>query len=110
MDVVPSAECLSHLPTSTAEVVLVDDEQRSAILRGQVRHGHAGDAHHAVLAATQVARPDLGRQRQHLVRAQWARGHIAVVDLLGMPRSGGMCVHIRSGALTPRIASPLAIT
>ncbi len=50
-------EGLRDLPAAGAEVVLVDDEQRGAVLLGELGHRDAGDAHDAVLAARRVARP-----------------------------------------------------
>ena len=64
----------------------------------------------SVIVAPCVTRPHVRRQREHLGTGLRTRRYAAVMDLLGVPRAGRMDVHIRSGAETPRIASPLAIT
>ena len=69
-----------------------------------VRDRDAGDRHLTVAAANGVARPHVRRERQQLGRRLRARGGAGRVHLLGVARSGGMGVHIRSGAVTPRMS------
>ena len=110
MNVGTAAERRSHLPTAAPEVILIDDEQRCPELLGEIGHGNAGDVDHTVGTTGKIARPDVRRQRKHVCGSLRPRRQPAVLDLPRMPRSCRMDVHIRSGAETPRIASPLAIT
>ena len=48
-----AAECGGDLSAATAEVVLVDDEQRGAVLVREVGQRDAGDAGHPVVVASQ---------------------------------------------------------
>ena len=105
-----AAERGRDLAAARPEVVLVDDEQRRAVLLGERRQRDAADADHAVVAANGVARPDIRCQLQQFFGRSRARRNAAVAELFGVPGPGGMGVHIRSGALTPRMARPLAIT
>ncbi len=59
-----AAECGGHLSAATAEVFLVDDEQRGSVLVREVRQLDAGDAGHSVVIASRVAGPDIRRQPQ----------------------------------------------
>jgi hypothetical protein len=99
-----------HVAAAAAEVVLVDDEERGAVLRGQFGYCNARHQDLSVVAAKNVARPHIRRQRQRGVGALRSRREVGVVDLLGMPGTGRVDVHIRSGAVTPRIAKPFPIT
>ena len=108
--VLAAAERGGDLAAARPEVVLVDDEQRRAVLLGQRCHGTPAMADHAVVAANGVARPHVRRQRSSSAADCGLRRDAAVVDLFGVPRPGRVRVHIRSGALTPRIARPLAMT
>ena len=64
----------------------------------------------AAFVANHVARPHIRRQPQQLFGRLRPRRATGVPGLFGVPGTGGMDVHIRSGALTPSIASPLAMT
>ena len=86
------------------------DEDGRAELGRDIGDGDARDRHHAVVTANGVARPHVRRERQHVGRRQRARRSAAVVDLLGVPGAGGVRDHIRSGAVTPRMPRPLAMT
>ena len=108
--VAAAAECRGDLATTAAEVVLVDDEQRGAVLGGQVGHGHTGDRHLTIGITNKVAGPDIRCEQQRIGGGLRPRRGAAVVDFLGVARAGGVSVHIRSGADTPRIVRPLAIT
>ena len=109
--VLAAAERRGDLAAAGPEIVLVDDEHRGAVLVGDVGDRHARDRHHAVVTANGVARPDIRRQVPARLGGRLrARRGAAVVDLLGMPGPGGVRVHIRSGAVTPRMPSPFAMT
>ena len=105
-----AAERGGDLAAARPEVVLVDDEERGAVLGRDVGDGHAGDRDHAVVAANGVARPHVRGELEHLGRGLRPGRGAAVVDLLRVPGPGGMRDHMRSGALTPRMARPLAMT
>ena len=108
--VLAAAERAGDLLAAAAEVGLVDDEHRGAELGGDVGDRHAGDRDDTVVTANGVVGPHVRGQRQHLgCGARPVRG-TAVVHLLGVPGAGGVGDHIRSGALTPRMARPLAMT
>ena len=77
---------------------------------GQFGHRDPGHSNNTIVATNGVARPDVRRQRQQIGDAARLRRCRSVLDLLGVPRAGRMDVHIRSGAVTPRISKPLAIT
>ena len=59
-----AAECGGHLSAATAEVFLVDDEQRGPVLVRQVRHFNASDAGDSVVITSRVAGPHIRRQPQ----------------------------------------------
>ena len=105
-----AAERRRDLAAPRPEVVLIDHEQRGAVFLGERRQRHTGNADDSVVATNRVARPDIRGQLQQFVGARRARRNAGVVELFGVPGSGRVGVHIRSGALTPRMASPLAIT
>ena len=109
-DVLAAAERRGDVAAAGPEVVLVDDEQRGAVLGGELGDGHAGDRDLAVVAANGVARPHVRCEREHVGRGLRPGRGAAVVDLLGVAGTGGMSDHMRSGAVTPRISRPLAIT
>ena len=108
--VVPATECRGHLAAAAAEVVLINDEQWRPELLGKFGHGDSGDTHHTVAGAVEVARPDIRVQSQHVGRRLRAGRHTDLLGFPRVPRPGRMDVHIRSGAETPRMPSPLAIT
>jgi hypothetical protein len=70
----------------------------------------AGDADNAVGTANCVSRPDIRRQQLEFLRRLRSWRDTGVMDLFRVPRAGRVRVHIRSGALTPRMAKPLAMT
>ena len=104
------AEGGGHLPAAPAEVVLVDDEQRGAVGGREVAHVHPGQGDHAVLAPAGAARPHLDRQLGHRGGGRGAVGTVVGRGHVGVPRTCGVRPHIRSGALTPSRASPVAKT
>jgi hypothetical protein len=108
--VAPTAEGRGDLTAPAAEVVLVDDEQRGAVFGGQIGHRDAGDRDLPLGSANKVAGPHFRGQRHGICGAHGAWRRAAVVDLLGVPWAGRVSVHMRSGADTPRMASPLPIT
>ncbi len=108
--VVAPAEGRRDVTAPGPEVVLVHDEQWGAVLLGEPGHRHSRDGDDTVVSANGVARPHVRSQLQQLPRRLRTRGNAAVVNLVRVPRTGWVRVHIRSGALTPRIASPLAMT
>ncbi len=99
-----------RLLAAGAEVVLVDDEQRGAVLPGQFGDGDSGDGGHPALVTSGVAGPHIRGQTQQFVSRLRARRAADLPGVLGVPGAGGVHVHILSGALTPRMASPLAMT
>ena len=109
-DVLAAAERRGDLAAARPEVVLVDDEDRGAELVGDVGDLHTGDRHNTVVAANGVARPHIRRERQQLIRRLRTWRGAYVVDFLGVPGTGGMRVHIRSGAVTPRMPRPFSMT
>ena len=109
-DVFAAAERSSDLAAARPEVVLVDDKDRGAELGGDFGDGHAGDRDNAVVAADGVVRPHIRCEREHVGRGLRPGRGAAVVDLLSVPGPGGMSIHMRSGAVTPRMARPLAMT
>ncbi len=98
------------LAATGAEIVLVDDEQRRAVLLGEVGHRNPRDAGDSAFIASRVAGPHVWRQQQQLLGGLRPRRAVGMAGLFGVPGTGGMNVHIRSGAVTPSIAKPLAIT
>ena len=109
-DVLTATERGGDLAAARPEVVLVDHEDRGAELGGDIGDGHACDRDDAVIAADGVERPHVRGEREHVGRGLRPRRGAAVVDLLSVPWPGGMSVHMRSGAVTPRMARPLAMT
>ena len=101
-----------HLPAAAAEVFLVDDEQRGSVLVGEVDVSSTpGNAGNSVVVASRVAGPHVRRQPEQLVgRLRRAAGLSGVTGVFGVPGAGGLDVHMRSGALTPSIRRPFAIT
>ena len=72
---------------------------------------HAGDRHHAVGRRESALRGQtFGASASISAGSAAAVGAPRVVDLLGVPGPGGMRDHMRSGALTPRMPRPLAMT
>src|SRR5437588_362247 len=108
--ILATTECRRDLTAPRAEVVFVDNEQRRAVLMRQRGQWNTSDADRPVSAAKGVARPDIRRQPQEFLRCLRPRWNTGVMDLFCVPRAGRMGVHIRSGALTPRMANPLAMT
>ena len=104
------AEGSGHLPAAPAEVVLVDDEQRGAVGGRELAHVHPGQGDHAVLAPAGAARPHLDRQLGHRGGRRGAVGTVLGRGHVGVPWTRGVRPHIRSGALTPSRASPVART
>ena len=111
------------------EIGLVDHEQRCAVGLGEVAHVDARDLHDPRRGPDGVARPHGGRERVHLGGAGGARpGGLGRGRDPGVQRPGRVrphrtpscagdsairaqqAAHIRSGALTPSIPSPLAST
>ena len=105
-----AAERGGDLAAARPEVVLVDHEDGGAELGRDVGDGHARDRYHAVVAANGVVRPHVRSELEHVGRGLRPGRGAAVVDLLSVPGPGGMSDHMRSGAVTPRMARPLAMT
>ena len=108
--VVAAAKGGRELAAPGTEVVLVDDEQRGAVLLSELGQRDSGEAGDTGFVANDVVRPHIRRKPQQLVGRLRSRRAIGVPGLFGVPRAGRVYVHIRSGAVTPSIASPLAIT
>src|SRR6185437_121717 len=93
-----------------AQVVLVQEQRRRAVLRGEFGDGRIGQGQDTVDAAG-GQRPD-GRVEPVDVRGDRARVRLGLH--VGMARPGGMGVaahaYIRSGAETPNSARPFART
>lgn len=103
---------LGELPAAGTEVGLVQHEQRRAVARGQLPDVHAGDLHRAVCRTPAgVARPHVRRQRVQFFRGcRRDAGGVGRDVQVGVPGSGGVRSHIRSGALTPSRPRPSAMT
>src|SRR5262249_44471163 len=108
--ILAAAERCGDLSAPNAEVVFVDNEKWCAVLLRQRDQWNAGYPDNAVIAADRVARPDVRRQPQEFLRCLRPCRNTGVMHLVCMPQAGQMGVHIRSGALTPRMASPLEMT
>ena len=110
VNVLATAEGIRDVAAACPEVVLIDDEHRGAELGGDFGHRHPGNRDDTVRTANSVVRPDIRSQLEHLGGVKGPVGSPAVVGLLGVPGTGRVRDHIRSGALTPRMLSPLAMT
>ena len=110
VDVLRRSERLRHLGASRPEVLFVDDKQWGAVCLGQLGDRDAADLRHTVLTATGALRVDRLRQLREFLWRIGPFGQVRCRHDLRVPWSGGVCVHIRSGALTPTIAKPLAMT
>ena len=109
-DMRTAAEGRRDIAAARPEVILVDDEGRGAELRGDLGHRDPGNRYDTVVAAHSVARPHIRSKPERIGSVQRTVGSRAVVYLVGVPGTGRVRDHIRSGALTPRIPSPLAMT
>ena len=96
-----AAERLCHLPAARPEVVLVDHEQRRAMNSpGEVRHRHPATDTTPSSPRTRLRGQTLGRQSsQNIGRSGRCAGTCWISRRGARVRR---CVHIRSGALTPR--------
>ena len=97
-----------EIPAATTEVALVHHHQRGAVPGREVPHVDASEPYDAVLTTMRAARPYGGRELVQ-VRGRDMCGPVGR-DHIGMPRTGRMRDHIRSGAVTPSRARPLAST
>ena len=71
-----AAERRGDLAAARAEVVLVDDEQRRAVLLREPVQRDAGNADNSVVVADGVAGPDIRRQLQQFFAATAGRGGV----------------------------------
>ncbi len=104
------AERLGDLAAPRPEVVFVDDEQRRAVLLGEVGDRHSRDLQDTVVAATRVAGPHVRMEFVQFTRVAGTFGEGRGVRNLGVPGPGRVRVHIRSGAETPSSPRPLPST
>ena len=105
-----TAECRCDLAAPRPEIRFVDDEKWRAVLLRQPVQRDTGDTDDSVVAADRVVRPDVRCQLQKFVCRRGSRWNAGVMELFGVPWAGRVGVHIRSGARTPRMANPLAMT
>ena len=102
-----AAEGVGEILAAAAEVGLVDHHQRGAVGQRQIPDVGAGQAERAVVVAGRAARPDVRVQQVQVGRSALRRP--VGVQLAGA-WSRRMRPHIRSGAVTPSTARPLAST
>ena len=81
-----------------------------ALVMGKVGHRDSGDGRHPGRVANSAAWPDVWRQPKQLLGRLRAQRALRGTCFFGVPGTGGVNVHIRSGAVTPSIARPLAMT